>query len=506
MVNKVNRLPYNFNQHSIMKNLLCLLFFVALSPIVQAQTEINPKIKPDKDKQFVTGELDKSFNTYKKVARDIWGYAEMGYLETKSSARLQDELRKEGFAIETGVAEIPTAFVATYGSGGPVIALLAEFDALPGLSQDSVPYKKPLIDGAPGHGCGHNLFGAASTGAAVSIKNWLVKNKRQGTIKLIGTPAEESGGGKVYMVRSGLFNNIDAVLNWHPADHNQANAETCLAFKQGKFRFYGQSAHAAAMPEAGRSALDAVESMDVMVNMMREHVPQETRIQYVITKGGLAANVVPDFAEVEYIVRHPDVRTMEKIWDRIAKCAEGAALGTETTMKYEVISGLYNLLPLETLSKLMYNNLKTVGGVNYSASDIEFAKQLQTSFVNNNKVPPLSQAQQVEPYSNKAFFPASSDVGDISWVVPTAGLGIATWVPGAPAHSWQSTSTGGMSIGFKAMLNAAKVMSMTAVDLYNDPALIGKAKAELAEKRGADFKYKALVGDRKPPLDYRKGL
>ncbi len=489
-----------------MKNVLFLFFLLALMTASHAQTKINSEVKSNKDKQFVIAELDKSYNTYKKVARDIWGFPEMGYLETKSSGRLQDELRKEGFAIETGVAEIPTAFIATYGSGGPVIALLAEFDALPGLSQDSVPYKKPIIEGAPGHGCGHNLFGAASTGAAVGLKNWLVKNNRQGTIKLLGTPAEESGGGKVYMVQAGIFNNIDAVLHWHPADHNQANAETCLAFKQGKFRFYGQSAHAAAMPEAGRSALDAVEAMDYMVNMMREHVPQETRIHYVITKGGLAANVVPDFAEVEYIIRHPDVIMVEKIWDRVAKCAEGATLGTETTVKSEVISGLYNLLPLETLSKLMFNNLKTVGGVNYSPSDVEFAKQLQTTFINNSKVPPLSLAQEVEPYSIKAFFPASSDVGDISWVVPTAGLGVATWVPGAPAHSWQSTSTGAMGIGFKAMLNAAKVMSMTAVDLFNDPTLIKKAKAELEQKRGPNFKYKAIVGDRKPPLDYRKGL
>lgn len=489
-----------------MKKLICILFVISTAPIALAQTAVNPRIKADKDKLFVTTDLDKNFNTNKQLAKDLWSYAELGYLETKSTGRMQELLRKEGFSIETGVAEIPTAFIATYGSGSPVIGILAEFDALPGLSQDSVPYKRPIVEGAPGQGCGHNLFGAASTGAAIALKDWLAANKRPGTIKLIGTPAEESGGGKVYMVRGGVFDKIDAVLHWHPADHNQANAETCLAFKQGKFRFYGQSAHAAAMPEAGRSALDAVEAMDNMVNMMREHVPQETRIQYVITKGGLAANVVPDFAEVEYIIRHPDVRTMEKIWDRVAKCAEGAALGTETTMKYEVISGLYNLLPLETLSRVMHNNLVMVGGVNYSASDIEFAKQLQKSFVNNNNIPPLSLAQEVEPYKTYGFFPASADAGDVSWVVPTVGLGIATWVPGAPAHSWQSTSTGAMGIGLKAMLNASKVISMTGVDLFKDPAIITKAKAELDKKRGADFKYKAIVGDRKPPLDYRKGL
>ncbi len=477
-----------------------LLFGGALLATAQPAS----KTKPDKDKQFVIADLDKNFATNRQVAKDLWGYAELGYLETKSSGRLQEVLKKEGFSIETGVAEIPTAFVATYGSGSPVIAILAEFDALPGLSQDSVPIKKPLIDGKPGHGCGHNLFGAASTGAAVVLKDWLLKNKKAGTIKLIGTPAEESGGGKVYMVRAGLFDNIDAVLHWHPADHNQANAESCLAFKQGKFRFYGLPSHAAAAPEAGRSALDGVESMNYMVNMMREHIPQETRIHYVITKGGLAANVVPDFAEVEYIIRHPDAKMVEKLWNRVVKCAEGATLGTETTMNYEVISGLFNLMPIETLSKLMYNNLQAVGGVNYSPEETEFAKELQKSFINN--IPPLSQAQTVSPYKSDAFFPASTDVGDISWVVPTVGLGIATWVPGTPAHSWQSTSTGAMGIGFKAMLNASKVISMTAVDLFNNPEIIKKAKAELEAKRKVDFKYKSMVGERKPPLDYRKGL
>lgn len=483
-----------------MKNILSIALMIAVIT-AQAQTS---KVKPDPDKQFVQDDLDKRFPEFRGVARDLWSYAELGYLETKSTSRLQDVLKKEGFTIETGVAEIPTAFIATYGSGSPVIGILAEFDALPGLSQDTVPYKKPLIEGRPGQGCGHNLFGSASTAAAVALKDWLVKNKRTGTVKLFGTPAEESGGGKVYMVRAGLFDKVDAVLHWHPADHNQANAETCLAFKQGKFRFYGQSAHAAAMPEAGRSALDGVESMNYMVNMMREHVPQESRIHYVITKGGLAANVVPDFAEVEYIIRHPDAKMVEKIWDRVVKCAEGATLGTETTMQYEVISGLYNLLPLETLSRVMYSNLVIVGGVKYSPQEAEFAHKLQSSFL--GKVPDLLQAEKVEPYSAKAFFPASADAGDVSWVVPSVGLGIATWVPGAPAHSWQSTATGGMSIGFKAMLNASKVMSMTGVDLFNNPELIKKAKAELDQKRGADFKYKSMVGDRKPPLDYRKGL
>ncbi|MCE2997706.1 MAG: peptidase dimerization domain-containing protein, partial [Flammeovirgaceae bacterium] len=325
-----------------------------------------------------------------------------------------------------------------------------------------------------------------------------------GTIKLYGTPAEEGGGAKVYMVRDGLFKDVDAVLHWHPSNTNDASPESCMAIKQTLFRFYGRSAHAAAAPEKGRSALDAVEAMNYMTNMMREHIPSDARIHYVITKGGLAANVVPDFAEVEYMVRHPDAKVVAEIWDRIVKCAEGAATGTETTTKYEVISGSFNLMPNETLARLMYDNLKKVGGVTYTPEETEFAKKIQASFT--FKAPEVTQAQQVQPFKLGGFFPASTDVGDITWVVPTTGLGTATWIPGVAPHSWQAVATGSNGIGLKAMLNAAKCITMTAIDLFNNPELTDKAKKELAEKTGAGFEYKSLVGDRKPPLDFRKGL
>lgn len=401
-----------------MKNSLLVALLLA-SSCALAQTEINPKIKPDKDKQFVIAEIERKSATYKQVAKDIWGYAELGFLETKSTEKLQTLLRNEGFTVEAGTSGMPTAFVATYGSGGPVIAILAEFDALPGLSQDTATSKKPLIEGGAGHACGHNLFGAASSAAAIALKDWLAKNKKQGTVKLIGTPAEEGGSAKVYMVRDGLFNGVDAVLHWHPSNSNDASPESCLAIKQGMFRFYGRSAHAAAAPQAGRSALDGVEAMNYMVNMMREHVPQESRIHYVISKGGLAANVVPDFAEVEYMVRHPDARVVDELWNRIIKCADGAANGTETTMKYEVISGSYNLMPNETLARLMYNNLKTVGGITYTPEEAVFAKQIQSSFA--YKAPDLNTASVVEEFKTGGFFPASTDVGDITWVIGVAG-------------------------------------------------------------------------------------
>jgi aminobenzoyl-glutamate utilization protein B len=489
--------PVALNMKPIVLSLLLLPFF-------SAEAQITLKVSGEKDKEFALAELTKRHHAYSQIARQIWSYAELGFQENKSSLLLQETLKKEGFSVQASVAEMPTAFVATFGSGKPVIGILAEFDALPGLSQDSLPIRKPLLEGKAGHACGHNLFGTASTASAITIKDWLSKNKKTGTIKLFGTPAEEGGGAKVYMVRNGLFSDVDAVLHWHPSNSNDASPESCMAYTQAMFRFYGRSAHAAAAPEKGRSALDAVEAMNHMANLMREHIPSDTRIHYVITKGGLAANVVPDFAEVEYMVRHPDAKVVAEIWGRIVKCAEGAAMGTEVSMKYEVISGSYNLLPNETLARIMHDNLKKVGGVYYSPIEIDFAKKIQSSF--DFSPPDLTQAQQIQPFKLGGFFPASTDVGDITWVVPTAGLGTAAWVPGVAPHSWQAVATGSNGIGLKAMLNAAKCISMTAIDLFNNPQIVDKAKKELIEKTGRGFQYKSLIGDRTPPLDYRKGL
>lgn len=455
----------------------------------------------DKEKKIITDDLDKNFARYSEIAKEIWDYAELGFLEDKSTAVLQNLLEQEGFTIDKGVAGMPTAFVASYGTGKPVIGILAEYDALPGLSQKAEPTKSPVAAGGNGHGCGHNLFGTGSSASAIALKNWLVKSKKSGTIKLFGTPAEEGGAAKVYMARAGLLDNVDAVINWHPSSKNDASAQTCLAVKQGMFRFYGKSAHAAAAPHRGRSALDGVEAMNYMVNLMREHIPQESRIHYVIKKGGEAPNVVPDYAEVEYIIRSPEVDAVKDLWNRVVKAAEAGAMGTETTVKIEVISGIYNLLPNETLAKLQYANLKKVGGVIYTPEEEAFAKKMQESF--DFKAPPISEAREVQAYK-LGFFPASTDVGDISWLVPTVALGTATAVPGTPGHSWQNVACSGMSIGFKGMINAAKVMAMTGVDLIMNPPLIDMAKDEFETKRGKDFKYESLVGDREPPLDFRK--
>lgn len=488
-----------------------LLTFCAVISNAQKK-EINPKVKPDKQKQFVQADIEMKAPGYKKVAKSIWGYAELGFQETKSADLLQEVLKKEGFSIESGVSEMPTAFVGTFtskpenasingNSENLVIGILAEFDALPGLSQDSTTSKDPIVEGAGGHACGHHLFGTASVAAAAALKNWLVENKMPGTVKVFGTPAEEGGSAKVYMVRDGLFNDVDAVLHWHPSDNNDASPETCLAIRQAVFRFYGRSAHAAAAPYAGRSALDGAEAMNHMVNLMREHIPQETRIHYVIKNGGLAANVVPDFVEVEYMVRHPDARVLMEIWDRIVKTSEGAATGTETTVKHEIISGSYNLMRNETLAKLMHSNLEKVGGVKYTDADVAFARDLQKTLPGNP--PDISNAQKIEPFKTDGFFYASTDVGDITWVVPSTGLGTATWVPGTPAHSWQAVACGGTNIGMTAMTNAAKVIAMTGVDLFMNPEIVQQAKAELQKKTGVNFKYQSLIGNRKPPLDYR---
>lgn len=455
------------------------------------------------EKKVVIQSLEAKKQQYVDVATNIWNLAELGYKEGKSANLLQSMLKEEGFTIETGVAGIPTAFTATFGSGSPVIGVLGEYDALPGFSQDAVPFKKELAGNTNGHACGHHLFGSASAAAAIAVKNWLKTTGRKGTIRFYGTPAEEGGAGKVYMVRAGLFQDVDAVIHWHPGDDNNANPISSLSNKSAKFRFRGIASHAAASPERGRSALDAVEALNYMVNMMREHIPEKSRVHYVITKGGEAPNVVPAFAEVYYYIRHPEMDVVKDLFNRVTKAAEGAALGTGTTMDYEVIHGVYNLLPNQILSTNLYENLKTVGGVTYDKTEEDFALKIFPSL--NRKDVNISDAALVKPYadqSDEAF--GSTDVGDISWLVPTAGISSATWVPGTAAHSWQAVAAGGMSIGHKGMMVAAKTMALTIMDCLVSPEMLKNAKLELLQRRGGDqFKYEALLGDRNPPLDYR---
>ncbi|MEP6750036.1 MAG: amidohydrolase [Bacteroidota bacterium] len=474
--------------------------FIFLSVPTSAQKK-SAAVNNDAVKTLAIADIQVKYDDYKKIAMQIWDYAEVGYKEVKSSALLQKTLQDNGFIVQAGVAGIPTAFVATYGNGKPVIGILAEYDALPGLAQEAVPEKKPIEGKNSGHGCGHHLFGTASVAAGIEIKKLIEQKKFSGTIKVYGCPAEEGGSGKVYMVRAGLFNDVDVVIHWHPGAENSVTMTSALANKSAKFRFHGLSAHAAAAPDKGRSALDGVESFDYMVNMMREHVPQETRIHYVITNGGKAPNVVPDFAEVYYYVRHPKKDEVVSIFDRVVKAAEGAAMGTGTTVDYEIIGGTHDLLLNNVLGDVMQKDLEKVGGVIYTPEEVEFAKKMQTSFT--FKVPAIETAAVVKPRKlGQDAGGGSTDVGDVSYAVPTVGMSAATWVPGTPAHSWQATSCGGTDIGAKGMMVAAKTMTLTAIDLFTTPVLIEKAKEEFIKDKG-DYQYKALLGDRKPALNYR---
>ena len=436
-----------------------------------------------------------------RVASALWEYAEVGYLETQSTALMQAELEAEGFAVTDGVADIPTAFVAEWGTGGPVIAILAEMDALPGINQSAAATRDPVTGKLAGHACGHNLFGAGSLTAAIAVKNWLEATGTPGRIRLYGTPAEEGGSGKVYMTRAGLFEDVDIAIHWHADDENSAAARTSLANRSAKFRFAGISAHAAGAPERGRSALDGVEAMNMMANMMHEHMPQDARMHYVITSGGNAPNVVPDFAEVFYYVRHPKPDGVEAIWERLENAARGAAMGTGTKVEWEVIHGNNPLLVNETLAKVMDAKLRMVGGVEYTPEEMEWAKTLQQSL--GSAAEPLASADEIQPYALSLGY-GSTDVGDVSYATPTVGVRTATWVPGTSAHSWQAVAASGHSIGHKGAQVAAKAMALMAVELFTNPELRVAAKAEFDAALGADYQYRSLLGDRAPPIDYRK--
>jgi aminobenzoyl-glutamate utilization protein B len=472
-----------------MKRLLLSAMLAAAPVVAHAQNE------------DVMTRIDGRYDQTADIARKLWEWAEVGYQEERSSALLQSALSAEGFSVEKGVAGIPTAFIAEYGDGGPVIAILAEFDALPGINQDAAPTRAPIDGKGAGHACGHNLFGAGSVQAAIAIRQWLEETGTPGRIRLYGTPAEEGGSGKVYMVRAGLFDDVDIALHWHADDENSAAARTSLANRSAKFRFHGVSAHAAGAPERGRSALDGVEAFNIMVNLMREHVPQDARIHYVITSGGTAPNVVPDFAEVFYYVRHPDANGVEDIWARVEDAARGAALGTGTEVDWEVIHGNNPLLVNETLAKMMDEKLRQVGGVTYTKEEQKFAKKIYASFDNPRLA--LGSQEDIQPYDRSLGY-GSTDVGDVSFATPTVGLRTATWAPGTSAHTWQSAAASGMSIGFKGAQVAAKTLTLAAIELYTNPEMREAAREEFEEARGDGYKYYSLLGDREPPLDYRK--
>jgi aminobenzoyl-glutamate utilization protein B len=470
--------------------------FIGLAALLGLTSVNANNIKEDLQKS-----IDLNSSETIAISHKIWELAELGYLENESSKLLQEKAREAGFSVESGVAGLPTAFVASYGSGKPIIGILGEFDALPGLSQAVTPERVAYVEGAAGHACGHNMFGAGSFAAARAIKEQIESGALSGTIRFYGAPAEEGGSGKVYMARSGLFEDVDTMLHWHPASFNDASPRSTNAIIGAKFRFHGIPAHAAISPEKGRSALDAVEAMNFMANLMREHVPEASRLHYVITNGGEAPNIVPEFAEVAYAIRHPDYKVTRELFERLVLTAKAAALGTETTMDFEVTSGSYNILPNETLSQVMYQNLLNVGGVTYTEEEQAFAEKLYATLFKPNQT--LGSQEKIAPFK-ASDGRASSDVGDVSWLVPTAGFTTACLIPGSYLHTWQTVAAGGSSIGDKGMINAAKVLAMTAAELLKNPELIAASRKEWESAKGVDFEYAPLLGDRDPPLGYRK--
>jgi aminobenzoyl-glutamate utilization protein B len=445
---------------------------------------------------FIRAHADSSW----EMARTIWDWAEVGYQEKRSAALLADALEAGGFRVERGVAGIPTSLIATIGSGKPVIGILGEYDALPGLSQQAVPVRQARPEVTAGHGCGHHLFGVASASACLALAQPIRAGTIQGTLRFYGCPAEEGGSAKAFLVRAGLFDDCDAVLHWHPSSENSAGDISSQARIAVKFRFHGTSSHAAAAPEAGRSALDAVELTNHAAELLREHTPDFTRIHHVITAGGEAPNVVPDFAEASYYVRHPRSEVAQKLYARLLKCAEAGALATETRLETQYLGGIVEIVPNETLGRIARANLVRFSDLRYDEREAEFAAQIRKTLA--EPIPPLENLSRVVDRSRQVGM-GSTDVGDVSWVVPTAGFMTACFVPGTPGHSWQAVAAGGTSIGRKGMILAARVLAATAWDLFQAPAALRAAQDE-HRSRLAGHPYRSLLGpDQKPPLDYR---
>ncbi len=449
--------------------------------------------------------LDANRELLWQLNRKIWEYAEIGLQERQSAAALVHVLRKHGFQVELGVADMPTAFVASYGSGRPIIGLLAEYDALPGLSQDTVPQRKPYREGGAGHACGHSALGSAAVGAALAVKHVLEQRGLPGTIRVYGTPAEETGIGKVYMLRAGLFRDLDICLHWHPSGKNHVLFSSSKAITSVKFTFHGIAAHASASPQDGRSALDAVELMNIGVNYMREHVREDARFHYVITDGGGQPNVVPPQAQVWYYIRADRHEDMERYARWIMDIARAAAMMTQTKVTIDIITDNHELVPNRPLSELLHEVFRQIGPPQFTDEEKAFARQLQEPLEEQLGVKytkPLDDA--IAPLPDKpTAMKGSTDVGDISWFVPTSGIGTACFPYESPGHSWQNVAAVGSSIGNKGLLVAAKVLAAAAVAIYEKPELVEAARRDL-KQRLKGRTYRSLIPEgQKPPRSIR---
>jgi aminobenzoyl-glutamate utilization protein B len=453
--------------------------------------------KVSANKKQALSSIEKHASKLIETSDNIWAHAEIAFQEMESYQELANLAEANGFKVERGVAEIPTAFVATYGSGSPVIGILGEFDALPGLSQKAVPNKDPLAEGKPGHGCGHNLFGTASLGAAIVIKELIEQGKLKGTIKFFGTPAEEKFFGKLWMIRAGLFKDVDVVMDWHPGAETKAAVQTGLALVDFTVEFKGQAAHASADPWNGRSASDALELYTTGINYYREHVKPTVRIHYHIQDGGQVVNVVPDYARLWVRVRDVKREGMNEVYARVKKMAEGAAIMANVDYEVKLVSGIYEVLVNRTGAGYLQKNLEFLGPLSYTPEETDFAKKIQEA----TGKPQVGLHSKVEPLeeTKENAGGGSTDVGDVSWVAPTIRLSAATAPIGTPWHSWAVVACGGMSIGHKGMLHASKALALTMVDLYEDPKKVEAIKAEFKQRKG-DHVYSGMIPDGPPPI------
>ena len=457
--------------------------------------------KLSKNKQAVIASVEKHEKELIRISDEIWSIAETAFEETQSAEILASYAEKNGFTVDRGVAGMPTAFVATYGSGSPVISVLGEFDALPGLSQKTEPTKNPLNEGEPGHGCGHNMFGAASLGAAIAIKEQIEAGKIKGTVKFMGTPSEEKFFGKIWMVREGLWDDVDVNISWHPAAEMKADVQSSLALVDFKIEFFGQAAHASADPWNGRSASDALEMYTNGVNYYREHVKPTVRMHYHIQDGGQVVNVVPDYSRLWMRVRDTERKGMMPVYERLQEMVQGAAILADVDYKVSLISGIYEVLVNRTGGAVMQNNLELLGPITYTPEEIAFGKKIQEV----TGKPQVGMDSAIKPLEATRENPGggSTDVGDVSWNVANINLGVTTAPKDTPWHSWAVVACGGMSIGHKGMTYASKAMSMTMLDLFEDPTLVKEVKAEYKERKG-DAVYEAIVPAGPPPVNQGK--
>lgn len=473
-----------------MKKITLLAGLLLLSASITAQ-------KMNGSKKAVIASIEKHKTKLIEISDAIWAAAETAFEETESSKILADYAEKNGFKVERGVAGIPTAFTAIYGSGKPVISVLGEFDALPGISQKAQPEKEPLTDGAAGHGCGHNLFGTASLASAIAVKELMEQGKIKGTIKFLGTPAEEKFFAKIWMVREGLWDDVDVNLSWHPSAETEADVQSTLALVDFKVEFFGQAAHASGDPWNGRSASDALELYTTGINYYREHIKPTVRIHYHIQDGGQVVNVVPDYSKLWVRVRDSKRSGMMPVYEQVQKMAEGAAIMANVDYKISLISGIYEVLVNRTGGELMQSNLELLGPLSYTEEETAFGKKIQEA----TGKPQVGMASEIKPLQDTKEHPGggSTDVGDVSWNVPNINLGVTVAPKDTPWHSWAVVACGGMSIGHKGMIHAAKALGMTAVDLFENPSSVEKIKAEFKQRKG-DEVYKPFIPDGPPPI------